>query len=471
MSANLYWLRRDLRFHDNPALAAARSSAGLRPVFAVYSVAELAALNHRQQAFVVGCLGDMRAAGQRRDFTVSMLSGDPVVAIVAAARRLDAAAVYCARSYSPGERRLESDVAAALGAAGIALHASSGNLVHEPEAVAELKQAAGAGYRVFPPFFERWQSLSVAPAGPASWPSGRDPDMGLLPDLSAPLAPPEPACTELSARKTLTAFCGGRLADYATNGEYPARDGTSHLAASLRFGTLSAREVYRMVATAMDRSWTLSQERESMKLFLRRLALRDFYTHLAFFAPESHDVELQVKMRAGTPADDADRLEAWANGRTGYPFVDAAMRQLAREGQVHQRAAIVAASFCCFDLGLDWRAGRNLWMAQLLAADEALCDANWQRIAGVGTDQAGYPRIYNPTKQARHFDAQAVYVRRYCPELGRLPTGAALAPWELARQQQIELGFFTARHYPPPIVDHDTAARAALRRYKAQRSR
>ncbi|MBC5825481.1 MAG: deoxyribodipyrimidine photo-lyase [Candidatus Eremiobacteraeota bacterium] len=472
MSAAIHWLRRDLRFNDNPALSAARSAAGPEPVFSVYSLSDLDRLNRRQNAFVVSCLHELRAAAMRRDATVSLLRGDPAAALVSAARRLNASAVYCCRAYNASERQQASEVGRSLAAAGVELHAVDGNVIHQPEAVADRKRAAGEGYRVFPPFYEAWKSLPVPAASAQSWPTGRDAEMGPLPE-----APDEAHAAalqgagEAEARKALHSFAAGRVADYAVNAEYPARDGTSHLAEALRFGCVSARETYHAIVGRMVRSWTLAQERLSMELFVRRLALREFFIHLAFFANDLHEVELQQKMRTAPSCDDEERLEAWSSGRTGYPLVDAAMRQLRREGRVHRRAAIAAASFCCFDLGLGWRAGRDIWMGELTAADEALCDANWQMIAGVGTDQAAYPRIYNPQKQLRHFDAQAAYVRRYCSELSRLPTYAALAPWRLERQQQIELGFFTPGHYPRPIVEHETAARAALAAYKTHRNR
>jgi deoxyribodipyrimidine photo-lyase len=227
--------------------------------------------------------------------------------------------------------------------------------------------------------------------------------------------------------------------------------------------------VHQAMARRMAWSWTLAQERRSMAAFMRQLALRDFFIQLAYFVPELHDDALQEKMRSFPWSTDGEKLEIWRKGRTGYPFVDAAMRQLNSQGLLHQRAAICAASFLCFDLGVDWRSGRDVWMDEYLAADEALCDGNWQWLAGVGSDQAAYPRIYNPEKQARQFDAQAVYVRRWVPELRKLPTAAALAPWRMDRQHQIELSFFTPDQYPHLIVDHEQAAREFLKRYRAFR--
>lgn len=466
MAVTLHWFRRDLRLADNPALAAARKAGDT--TYAAFCVAELDELNPRQRSFAVGCLKQLRLSLERRDATLSLLEGPPAEALTAAAKRLGVGAVHAARAYSGAELQLEAAVRDALAAAGISFETHPGHGVLEPEAVADRKSAAREdGYRVFPPFYEAWRSVTVPPAVAESAPNARDPMPGPLPSAPVPLA--SPVAGEEAGAHALASFVSARAADYAVNGEYPARDGASGLGAYLRFGCVSARAAYHAVAERMSRSWTLAQERRSMESFFRRLALRDFFLHLAHFEPRLHDEAVQRRMRGFEGSRDAARLQAWLDGQTGYPFVDAAMRQLHREAHVHQRAAIAAASFCCFDLGLDWRLGRDAWMRNLIEADEALCDGNWQWIAGVGSDQAAYPRIYNPVKQARHFDAQAMYVRRYCPELSRLPTKAALAPWALERSQQTELGFFTPDHYPPPIVDHDEAARAFLQRYAAYR--
>ncbi|HKW44224.1 MAG TPA: FAD-binding domain-containing protein, partial [Candidatus Eremiobacteraceae bacterium] len=384
-------------------------------------------------------------------------------------KSVGAKTVYCARGYARDERAQESAVADALAGAGIELRVERGDCVHEPETVANRKQAPGDGYRVFPPYYEAWKALSVAPPATESAPNGRDPKAGALPEFPPSFglaAPGEPWSLD-----RLKHFVTASAGDYRTNAEYPGRGGTSRLAASLRFGCIGPRQIYHAVAERMARSWTLAEERLSMEAFLRRLALRDFYIQLYYFEPSLHEIELQEKMRGFSTDSDADMIARWTAGKTGYPLVDAAMRQLRTEGHVHQRAAIVAASFLCFDLGADWRIGRDLWMAELLEADEALCDGNWQRIAGAGTDQASYPRIYNPEKQARFFDAQAVYVRRNVPELSKLPTSAALSPWAIDRERQIELGFFTGEKYTQPIVEHDAAARAFLAKYQQYRSR
>ena len=464
MTVNLYWFRRDLRLRDNPALAAARAAAQI--TYAVFDAKDLEKLNARQRAFVAGCLRQMRSELAKRDASLTIVDAG-AASIASAAKRLGAHAVFCARGYAREEREQEASVAAALARAGITFHAGRADCVHEPDAVAERKQAPGDGYRVFPAFFEAWREMSADAPIPESAPNGRDDDVGPLPDFGGAFGVAGPG--EAWALDRLAHFVTASAGDYRTNAEFPGRGGTSRLAASLRFGCIGPRQIYSALAEKMSRSWTLAEERQSMETVIRRLALRDFFIQLGYFDPALHDLEQQPKMRGFTATAGEEALRRFADGNTGYPLVDAAMRQLRSEGHVHQRAAICAASFWCIDLGGDWRAGRDLWMDQLLEADEALCDGNWQRIAGSGSDQASYPRIYNPVKQARYFDAQAVYIRKYVPELAKLPTSAALAPWSVDRSHQIELGFFTPKHYAQPMVDHATAARAFLERYKAHR--
>ena len=466
MSAKLFWLRRDLRLRDNAGLAAACSGEG--PVYAVFCLDELTRLNRRQRDFVIGSLRALRLALSKRDASVTLLEGPAPKALAAAAQRLGANAVHCARSYSRADRASEASAAQQLARAGIAFQTHRGDCVHEPETIAQAKQAGGQGYRVFPPFLAAWRSLDVALPSAESVPSGRDDNPGPLPEFEEITAAPPGEAAALTA---LEKFTTARAADYAVNAQYPGRDGTSNLAAYLRFGCVSPRVVHQAISRRMAFTWTLAQERASMATFIRLLALRDFFTHLAFFVPEVHDQALQEKMRAFEWSTDERRLAAWRAGKTGYPLVDAALRQLASSGLVHQRAAICAASFLCFDLGIDWRLGRDVWMELHLAADDPLCDGNWQWLAGVGSDQAAYPRIYNPEKQARQFDAQAVYVRRWIPELKKLPTAAALAPWQLDRQAQVELRFFTPDQYPRPIVEHEKAAREFLARYREYREK
>jgi deoxyribodipyrimidine photo-lyase len=467
MTISLFWFRRDLRLRDNPALSAATSTS--TTTYAVFCADELAGLNVAQQSFVGSALQHMRATLSKSDASLSIADGDPAEALASMAARLGATRVYCARAFDRRELSLEQRVGERLKADGVELRIAGGCVVHEPEEVADRKQSAGVGYRVFPPFYDAWRVLPVERPLDETQPNGRDPQPGPIPESAQGQAAVH--ASEASAQEALQRFVTARAGDYGANAEYPGRSATSRLGTYLRFGLVSARETYHLIVHKMARTWTLAEERVSMEAFLRRLALRDFFIHLAYHEPDVYEQPLQEKMRGFPWSRDPGAIAVWSEGRTGYPLVDAAMRQLRAEGHVHQRAAVVAASFCCADLGLDWRIGRDVWMGNLLEADEALCVGNWQRIAGIGSDQAAYPRIYNPVRQAQLFDSQATYVRRYCTELAKLPTGAALAPWAMGTQQQIELDFFTPQQYPTPVVDHEAAARAFLAEYTAYRNR
>jgi deoxyribodipyrimidine photo-lyase len=467
MSVSLHWFVRDLRLHDNAALAAAVGSSDV--VYAVFCTKNLVDLNERQRRFIVGALRSLRQALAKSDASLTMLDDDPAVALATAARRFKATRVYCARAFDRIDRQTEQEVRARLTQAGVELRTVGGAVVHEPETIAERKQAPGEGYRVFPPFYDAWKSVALQRPLGAIAPNGRDDEPGPIDgdDRTTGM----PVATETAALEALSKFVTARAADYGVNAEYPGRIATSGLAVYLRFGLLSPRNVLAAVTEKMARSWTLAQERLSMGAFVRRIALRDFYIHLGFYEPRMYDEPLQSKMQGFQWSTDERLARAWITGKTGYPLVDAAMRQLLAEGHVHQHAAVVAASFCTTDLGLDWRIGRDLWMKELLEADESLCVGNWQRVAGIGSDQAAYPRIYNPTRQAQLFDAQATYIRKYVRELAKLPTRAALAPSEISEAQQTEFGFFTPDQYPRPIVDHETAAREFLARYQSYRNR
>lgn len=467
MTVSLFWFRRDLRLNDNAALSA--SVSGSDTVHAVFCSSDLETLNERQRRFVAGALRSLRMTLEKADGSLAVLQGEAGAALEAEARRVGATKVYCARALDRSETIVEDQVRIRLRASGIELRTAGSAALHEPEVIADRKADAPVGYRVFPPFYAAWKSVAVErPLRPAL-PNGRALSPGAIP--GAEVLSSSQDATEAAAQEALARFVSARSADYGANDEYPGRNATSGLATYLRFGLLSPRAIYRAIAEKMARTWTLAQERLSMEAFLRRLAWRDFYLHLAYHAPEIYDEALQEKMRGFEWSHDEHLLRAWMEGKTGYPLVDAAMRQLLSEGHVHQHAAVVAASFCAADLGLDWRLGRDVWMRQLLEADEALCVGNWQRIAGIGSDQASYPRIYNPIRQAELFDSQATYIRRWCRELAKLPTRAALAPWKISEAQQTELGFFTPENYPKPIVDHEAAGREFLRRYQTYRNR
>jgi deoxyribodipyrimidine photo-lyase len=271
------------------------------------------------------------------------------------------------------------------------------------------------------------------------------------------------APSEAGARSALGAYLAGAVLHYRSARNVPASGPTSHLSAALSFGVIAARTVAHAVDERARDPFLLAEEEASIEEFRRALARRDFFLQLAWFFDDVPDAVLQERMRPFPFARSHPLLEAWREGRTGFPLVDAGMRELRATGWMHPRVRSVAASFLCFDLGVDWRVGRDAWDAELIEDDVALANGNWQWAAGVGADLAQFPRIYNPRKQARSFDPSGAYLRRWIPELANVPT-TELFEARAARDHG-QLRLFEAPTYLEPVLDHESTARAFLTRY------
>ncbi len=350
-----------------------------------------------------------------------------------------------------------------IGVRALAVHDAP---VVAPEETAAVRSAdEGAGYRAFVPYAAAWLEALRPPiverprfesASFAREPLPSAAEFGAS-DL------PEPP-SESRALATLEAYLAGPVLQYLTARNIPAEP-TSRLSSDLSFGTIAARTVVARIEARLRDRFLLAEERLSLEAFRRGLAMRDFFLQLAWFFETRPDEALQPKMRHFPFEATHPALDAWREGRTGYPLVDAGMRELRATGWMHPRARAVASSFLCFDLGVDWRVGRDLWDRELIEDDPALASGNWQWIAGVGADLAQFPRIYNPRRQARSFDPRGTYVRRWIPELGALPESHAFASSSAAGRPQMTLPLFGGAPYPAPVVDHERAARDFLRRY------
>jgi deoxyribodipyrimidine photo-lyase len=262
---------------------------------------------------------------------------------------------------------------------------------------------------------------------------------------------------EAAAHAVLDRFLDGPVREYADNHDALGRDRTSRLSPYLRFGCISPRQVEDALPAG-----------EGADAFRRQLCWRDFYCHVLLHNPDNATQEFQERYRGTIPWNDsAEDLEAWCQGLTGYPLVDAGMRQLRQEGWMHNRARLVVGSFLTKDLGIDWRRGEEWFMRLLLDGDEPNNNGNWQWIASVGTDpQPAARRIYNPTLQMERHDPDGDYVRRYVPELRDVPSEHLREPWKMSDDEQRSCGCEIGRDYPAPIVDHAQARAAALERYR-----
>ena len=468
MARAIYRFTRDLRLDDHAGLAAAAASGEVVPVLVIDRRlhARLAG-SPRRAAFYCKAVksldDDLRARGSR----LIVRRGPAGTVLKNIARGVNAVAVAWSASFErdgmDADERLQSQIEES------GLRAC---IVHDAPAIAAEETAAarpssGDGYRSFTAYYHTWRELRPASFElPLLLPfANTELESEPLPHASefGPTADCCEAGERLAAQK-LHRFLTVDALQYAIAMNQPADDRTSHLGADLSFGTIAARTVVRRTYERLDDPFLLAEERASLKSFLRSLAMRDFFLQLGWYHPRTAKEPLQEKMRSFAFAQSHPALDAWCAGRTGFPIVDAGIAQLRETGWMHPRVRSIAASFLCFDLGVDWRVGLTQWDRHLIEDDSALSIGNWQWIAGVGADLAAYPRIYNPRKQAYRFDPNAAYVKRWLPELAHLPAAAIGQSQE--RTPQMALALFPDSAYPAPIVDHDAAARAFLKRYQ-----
>jgi deoxyribodipyrimidine photo-lyase len=463
----IWWIRRDLRLGDNVALAAALAD-GRRVVPVFVRDPELLDRIHAEAdartAFLWGGLAaldrDLCARGAR----LVVRTGPPDAVLAALAAEVDAAVVVAEEDTSPYGRRRDAATART-----VPLDLVRGLTVHHPR---DLATASRRPFTVFSPYRRAWLARGVPRgrdllAAPASLPP--------LPDGLAseplPAVPPPGAFPpgEAEAARRLAAFASAARAPIHAYAE--ARDrldlpATSTLSPYLRFGMLSARAA-AAVARDAGADPEATRATRGADVWLSELVWREFYHAVLWHYPavlrRAFDRRLEHMPWRTAPAD----LRAWQDGRTGYPVVDAGMRQLAATGWMHNRARMIVASFLTKHLLVDWRHGEAWFMRHLVDGDPAANDGGWQWVAGTGTDAAPYFRVFNPVLQARKFDPHGAYVRRWVPELARVPDAAIHEPWRLAFLEQAAAGCRIGRDYPAPIVEHAAARARALAAYRA----
>ena len=453
MKTCIWWIRRDLRLHDNPALThAIERSDQVIPVF-ILDPALLSEPPANRDLFLFSALHalniDLRAKGSR----LVIRSGKPIVALHKICTETSAELVTAEADHSPYARGRDDAIGKTL-----PLVTLTGLTVHPPQAV---RKADGTPYTVYTPYSKVWKSLPLpgkaAPPPNAMPPVPEDLLSDPIPEGRAFDAFP---ASEKAARERLEQFLENGVFQYKEKRNMLAQDGTARISPYLKFGLLSMREATQCVREII-RNTTDQAGWASCATWLNELIWREFYFSILAHFPAVARQSFRENLRSIPWKDDEKALQAWQEGMTGYPVVDAAMRQLQHSGWMHNRARMITASFLTKDLLIDWRKGERWFMQHLIDGDLASNNGGWQWTAGTGTDAAPYFRIFNPTLQSKKFDPNGEYIRRWVPELAHLSGDQIHAPWE---QSEFKVD------YPPPIIDHRAARERTLAAYKAAKS-
>ncbi len=465
----IYRFESDLRLDDHAGLRAAASRGAVVPVVVVDPpLTSRLRRSPRRAAFFCAAVAALDNELRDRGSRLIVRRGPAGTVLREVAAESGATGAAWSVAYGAEAIELSERLQSELEESGYEVTAVHDAPAIPPEETAAAHSGAGEGYRAFAPFFEVWRELPVVShEHPLLLQFAGD-------DLSTEALPAaaefgsEPGTVKAGsrvARDAFERFLRDDAANYAEAALVPAEDGTSRMPVHLSFGTISSRSMVAAIRERLRDASRPAHERASLRAFLRALARRDFFLQLAWFHPRTLDEPLQEKMRGFSFAQSHPALEAWRRGATGFPLVDAGIRQLYETGWMHPHVRAVAASFLCFDLGVDWRIGRDAWDALLTEDGDALATGNWQWIAGVGADMAQYPRIYNPDRQRRRVDPDGRYVRRWVPELERVP----MAYWNdrASRSPQLALELSAPGAYPKAVVDHGEAARYFLARYRA----
>jgi deoxyribodipyrimidine photo-lyase len=479
-SADIVWLREDVRLDDQPAIQAAAD----RPTLFVYVHDEEGggarplggAAKWRLAQSLTAFESELSSRGARLD----IIEGEAEETILALAAASNAGRLLWSRRYEGAARALDARVEKALKARGVEALTFNGALMREP---AELAKPDGTPVGIFKAFLRRHRALGALPvptSAPkhltaASWPHNAPKRVSIealklkptKPDWSGELGLGE-APGETGARASLKTFAAGALKDYAGERDILEHGAASRLSANLRFGEISARRIAHTVETAAAEKHGLAGAAEK---YLAELTWRDFATALLDAHPDMATRCLRPEFERFPWRHDEDGFEAWAHGHTGYPIVDAGMRQLWRTGYLPNRARLIVASFLVKHLLIDWRHGETWFWDTLIDADPANNPLNWQWVAGSGVDSAPYFRIFNPVLQAEKFDPDGAYVRQWLPELAGLEAPAIHSPWTASSDALSKAGIVLGKTYPNSIVDHGQARARALDTFARMRGR
>ena len=468
----LVWFRRDLRLADNPALHHAAMRGGIVPVY-VHAPAEEAPWSPGAAShwWLHHALTSLAASLEKAGTPLRVRTGTSRDVLLKLARETGASAVCWNRLYDPATIARDTELKKALQEAGLEVRSFNGSLLNEPHAVLTQQEKP---YQVFTPYHRAVQALGE-PAAPLAVPRLQGP--GATQDIAAAIAglallpripwdggfrtTREPG--EAGARKLLDAFAPSAAARYSGDRDLPAIRGTSRLSPYLHFGEVSPRQIWAVVRANCRGT--------AGEPYLRQLVWREFAHQLLYHFPHTAEHPLRGEFREFPWARNDEALAAWKKGLTGFPIVDAGMRELWHTGWMHNRVRMIVGSLLVKDFLVPWQEGAKWFWDTLVDADLANNTLGWQWIGGCGADAAPYFRIFNPFLQAAKFDPQGDYVRRWVPELAKLDVKWIHQPHEAPRHELVRAGVFPGGNYPRPIVDHGEARDRALSAYREMMAR
>jgi deoxyribodipyrimidine photo-lyase len=460
---HIWWIRRDLRLHDNQALEAALQGADqVVPLFIIEpELMESAAPKRR--AFLLNALDRLDHQLKTLGSRLIVRRGPAHTALPAFIDELNDAAVFAQEDFSPFARQRDQAVAKSLD-----LRLFPGVVRQHPETI--LKED-GDPYIVYTPYKQEWYGQPLpTPADCLPSPAALPPVPDGLDSQPLPQADPVPGFPSSSeaALGRLIEFTAGALLNYQSQRNRLDLDGTSRLSPYLRFGLISAREAVAHAHIASLQANT-DAARSEIQTWLDELVWREFYTAILFHFPHVLERPFRAAYENIPWRNAPDDLAAWQNGQTGYPVVDACMRQLVETGWMHNRGRMIVASFLTKDLLVNWQEGEAWFMHNLIDGDPAANNGGWQWTAGTGTDAAPYFRIFNPATQGLRHDPQGDFIARWVPELAELPAPYRHEPWTLPPAEAAQYGFSLGRDYPERLVDHSYARQRTLDAYKKAR--
>ncbi len=460
MNTVIHWFRRDLRLSDNTALnAAADSGAQVLPVYILSQWKQ----NHSwtgapRQDFLCGSLRSLAANLESKGGRLIIRQGHAEAVLEKLVTESGATAIYFNRDPDPFGREVEIKILKMATRLGISVHAHQDIAMHERD---EVRTATGGVFRVFTPYSKAWMKLQKPPVGSTisrlatpekitSLPLPTLAHWGLQSDASI-LEPGEAA-----ARRRLSQFLDGSIYLYLLRRDLPAEPGTSRVSQDLRFGLISVREVYARCIEAAEKAD--AEQRRSLFGYINELIWREFYFQVLWHWPDVIEHEFQEKYRALEWREPGQAFESWCAGQTGFPIIDAGMRELRSTGFMHNRVRMITAMFLVKDLHISWKAGEQWFMQRLLDGEIASNNGGWQWSAGTGTDAAPYFRIQNPWTQTKRFDPEGIYIKRWVPELRDVSAGKLYVP--------PAPGLRLIKGYPLPIVDHSAERDITLEMYR-----